>query len=699
MDRRQENTVIRFIAIFGVMLLGFGAVLVQIAIIQTKESEKWLAIADQQEKVRKEIPPMRGNIFDASGRLMAGSLPRYELVMDMRVEALHLGGDTLFYRYLDSTAEGLAAIFQDKSADDYRRALTHEFIRNNGHFKLQPKAVSYTQMKRVKALPLYRKGQYKSGLIINPRHERVKPFGSLASRTIGGIYGEKGDGINGLEKQYDRLLHGKPGISEKTHINGRTEYITVEEPEDGYDLITTINANLQDIAESQLRQKLTEKEAEWGCVVLMEVKTGEVKAICNLGRNGDGTYSENKNYAVERVEPGSTFKTVSLMAALDDGKVTLQDSFLTCSKGWKYNGAMHIDAHKYDGYLTVQQALAASSNIVLAKIVTESYEKKAKNFVNRLDKMGIREPVPCQIPGAQDPRIDIPQDAVTLSKMAYGYSVELSPLQTLMFYNAIANDGKMIAPFFVKRIIKDGRTVQSFSAKTVNSSICKESTLRDIRTALHDVVWDNEHGTASINPWGQRKAQSDLVHIAGKTGTAQIFENGRYNSHRHRMSFVGYFPEEAPQYTCICVIQRPTGSYDAGMDCGSTVRNIAIKTMAFAGTRNAAEMALPYDSIDKPRIKGGLHKSIRKAAKGSGVKVNKVDSPWAKVNEHLHAVSIEVNPTKVPNVIGMGARDAVYAIEQTGMMAHIHGKGKVATQSVEPGSAIIKNGTIYLELR
>ena len=699
MEQRQKHTVLRFIIIFAVMLLGFVAVIGQIIFIQTKERKQWLAIADKQERVKKEIPPMRGNIFDCEGRLLAGSLPRYELVMDTRVPALHRGGDTLFLRNIDEVSAGLSGIFQDRSAEEYKHMITRAYRRGEGRLRLQQGTVSYTQMKRVKAIPLFSRGQYTSGLIVTPRHVRVKPFGSLASRTIGGIYGEKGEGINGLEKRYDRLLHGKPGISEKTHVNGHTEYITVQEPEDGYDLVTTIDANLQDIAESQLRQKLTEKEAEWGCVVLMEVRTGEVKAICNLGRNEDGSYSERKNFAVERVEPGSTFKTVSLMAALDDGKVTLQDTFLTCSEGWRYNGALHTDAHKYDGYLTVQQALAASSNIILAKIVTESYEKKAQKFVARLEKMGVCEKVPCEIPGAQDPRIDVPKDAVTLSKMAYGYSVELSPLQTLMFYNAIANNGKMIAPFFVKEVQKDGRVVQTFSAKTVCSSICKESTLRDIRKALHDVVWDNDHGTASVSPWGQRKAQSDLVHIAGKTGTAQIFENGRYNNRRHRMSFVGYFPEENPEYTCICVIQRPIGGYDAGLDCGSTVRNIAIKTMAFAGTREAEEMALPYDSIHKPRIKGGVQRQIRSAAKGSGVKVTKVDSQWAKVNERLEAIAVSVPSNRVPNVVGMGAKDAVYAIEQTGMMAEIRGKGKVASQSMEPGSPVIRNGTIYLELR
>ena len=216
MEKKQQNTVIRFIIIFGVMLFGFVVVVGQIIFIQTKERRKWLAIADKQEKVRKEIPPMRGNIFDATGRLLAGSLPRYELVMDMRVPALHAGGDTLFLKNLDNVADNLAQIFQDKSADEYKRVMLREFQRKNGRWKLQPGAVSYTQMKRVKAIPLYRLGQYKSGLIINPRHVRVKPFGSLASRTVGGIYGEKGEGINGLEKQYDRLLHGKPGVSEQT---------------------------------------------------------------------------------------------------------------------------------------------------------------------------------------------------------------------------------------------------------------------------------------------------------------------------------------------------------------------------------------------------------------------------------------------------------------------------------------------------
>jgi len=331
--------------------------------------------------------------------------------------------------------------------------------------------------------------------------------------------------------------------------------------------------------------------------------------------------------------------------------------------------------------------------------VTESYDKKAQKFVDRIDKMGIRDPFPCEIPGAQDPRIEVPNDAVTLSKMAYGYSVELTPLQILTFYNAIANNGKMIAPYLVKEVQKDGRTVQAFGTKTLNSGICKESTLRDIRKALHDVVWDNQFGTASISPWGQKKAQSDIVHIAGKTGTAQLLEGGRYRSNQHRMSFVGYFPEEDPQYSCICVIQRPQGIYDAGMDCGMTVRNIAIKTMAFSGTRESEDMSLPYDSIDKPRIKGGVHKQIRSAAKGSGVKVTKIDSQWARVNAEMQSIAVDVRPTKVPNVTGMGARDAIYAIEQTGMRAQIHGKGKVASQSVPADSPIQKNGIIYLELR
>ena len=268
---------------------------------------------------------------------------------------------------------------------------------------------------------------------------------------------------------------------------------------------------------------------------------------------------------------------------MDDQKIAITDSIKVWKRGWKYHSVSHTDAHPADTTYSIRQALAVSSNIALARIVTESYNGSAQKFVDKLNRMGLSDSVDYIIPGAQQALITVPDDTVTISKMAYGYSVELSPLQMLMFYNGIANKGKMISPVLVKKICKGDKTIERFETSVIRNSMCSSSTLDDIKQCLHDVVWDNDLGTASVNPWGMRKAQSKLVSIAGKTGTAQISSEHGYSNKRHRMSFVGYFPEEKPQYSCICVIHGPRnyGYYDAGMDCGSVVRNIAEKTMAY----------------------------------------------------------------------------------------------------------------------
>ncbi len=698
---RKQHTILRFIIIFVGLLMGFVAVLWQIVKLQTIERDTWITIAKNQEAVEKPITARRGNIFDAEGRLLAGSLPKYTLTWDSRVEALHQGGDTAFYNNIDALSAGLAQIFKDKPASAYKQSLTAAFKRHDGRYRLQRKPVSYTDMKRVKQLPLFNRSKYKSGLIIDESHQRVKPFGTLAGRTIGGIYGETGKGNSGLEKGFENVLSGTPGLSQRQRIAGKYENVVIEEPINGCDLITTIDANLQDIVESMLRQRLEMIEGEWGCCVLMEVKTGHVKAISNLDRTESGEYREMMNHAVTRVEPGSTFKTISLMAALDDGKVNYRkDTFHVYRNGWQFQDAHIYDAHPADTIYDVRTAMAVSSNIALAKMITESYEKKAEKFVNKLKNMGLCDSVPCEIPGANSPLISAPKDMTTLAKMSYGYSVELSPLQILTFYNGIANDGKMVSPLLVKEIQKDGHTQKIFRSKTIKQNLCSESTLREVKECLHAVVWD-DHGTASVDPWKQRKAQSDLVHIAGKTGTAQIFEHGHYSSRHHRIAFVGYFPEEAPKYSCICVIHHPHkyGMYDAGGDCGRVVRHIAERTMAYTGILESNDLAQPYDSIRKPHIKGGIQQKVRQAAKGTKIHVSKVDSEWAKVNHDMQVIPIDVTPTEVPNVMGMGARDAVYAIERTGMKVNLHGKGRVAQQSVAPGTKADKGGIVYLELR
>ena len=586
-----RNTITRFAVIFLFILVGFAGVLVQIIRIQTVEKDKWEEIAKDHAGKDFVIAPNRGNILDAKGRLLAGSLPQYYVYMDTRVEALHQKRDSLYRLYADSIAEGLSRIVGDMSAKEYRQRMDRAFrskTPKERDFRICPRRVNYMQKKEIERLPLVRRGYYKSGFHYEQQHRRSKPYGSLGSRTIGGIYGEGGKGKAGLEKFYDDYLRGKEGVSVRQKVAGSWEQIPAIEAEDGCDLVTNLDADMLDICESALRQRLNHTSADWGCCILMEVRTGAVKAVCNLDRMEDGTYDEKMNHAVIRVEPGSTFKTISMTAALDDNRVDIDDTLRVYRNGWLYHDARHTDSHPKDTVYTLRSALAVSSNIAFAKMVTECYEKKAEKFVSKLDKMGLRAGFNTEIPGSSAPRIDVPDDAVTLSKMAYGYSVELSPLQIIAFYNGIANGGRMVRPMLVQSIVKDGAPVKEFGTETL-SLLCRQSTLRDVQSALHDVVWDDNLGTASVLKWGgkviYKKAQSDLVHIAGKTGTAQLFHHGSYHSDQHRMTFVGYFPEEEPEYTCLCMIEHPRnkGAYDAGFDCGTVVRLIAEQTMAYAG--------------------------------------------------------------------------------------------------------------------
>lgn len=586
MSNSQQNTILRFAVIFFIILLGFIAVIVKIFLIQTREHDRWMKIAEGQVKTNQVVSSTRGNILDCKGRLLVSSMPQYYVYMDAGVEPLHRGGDTLLHRHIGELSEQLSTIIGDKTPQQYRQLILDGHKKHKHSVRLSRKRINYIQRKQIEQISLVKRGKNTSGITFKEDKRRIKPFGNMAGRTLGNINGETGAGRTGLEKCFDEQLSGTDGMSTRQRIGGRWENVTTVEAIDGLDIVTTIDADLQDIAETALLRRLILTDADWGCCILMETKTGAVRAIANLDRQDDGTYAEELNHAVTRVEPGSTFKTIALLAALDDDKVKITDTVSITREPWKYFSVQHTDAHRMDTLLTVRSALAVSSNIALAKIITRSYEGSAKKFVRRIDKMGLTDSVYSEIPGAQRAKINVPNDTVTLSKMAYGYSVEVTPMQLVMFYNAIANDGKMIRPMLVTEVRDNSRTVKTFKTETVKSSICSKSSLKDIRLCLHDVVWDNNLGTAAVRKWqghiAAYKAQSNLVHIAGKTGTAQLLMNGKYWSNRHRMTFVGYFPEENPQYTCLCMINYPKNypAYDAGYDCGGVVRQIAEKTIA-----------------------------------------------------------------------------------------------------------------------
>ena len=585
MSDEQRNTIWRFAIIFIVITLGFVAVLVKIAYIQTVERDEWLKVAEKQVPTIRPITATRGNILDCNGRLLASSMPQYYMYMDTRVPALHEKKGALFTAHVDSLAKDLAKIVGEHSQTEYKARIVQAYRKGEKRLKVCDHRINYLQRQELEQNALIKKGKYRSGIFFEDQHRRIKPYGLLASRTIGGIYGEGGGGNSGLEKRFDKELRGEDGLSSIQKIGGRYESVTIDEAKDGLDVVTTIDANLQDIVENALLERTTLRGAKWGCCILMETQTGYIRAIANLDRSAtDGHYYEAQNHAVQRVEPGSTFKTIALMAALDDGKIDIDDTVSVTRQPWKYFTVKHTDAHPMDTLLTVRSALAVSSNIALAKLITRSYEGSANKFVRKIKKMGLMDSVYCEIPGADKVRIDVPKDTVTLSKMAYGYSVELSPMQILMFYNAIANGGRMMRPMLVTAIQQNGEIEKRFRPEVVKSSICGSRTLKDIQGALHDVVWDNHLGTAAKKAWIGNKAQSNLVSIAGKTGTAQLIIPGHgYSGRHHRMTFVGYFPEENPRYTCICMIEDPQYPYDAGLDCGTTVRVIAEKTMAYTG--------------------------------------------------------------------------------------------------------------------
>ena len=691
----QKRLILRFALVFLFVTAGFCAIIARIIILQTSEREHWLNIEKTQTATEKVVEPKRGNIYDCKGRLLSGSIPAYRLFLDTKAQPLRK--DNRFASCRDSIAQALSEVIGEHSKAEYSKILQEAYQKGDRRMKLHKGNLSYTKRKQLMQTPPFDNGFNRYGVYYEEWHRRVRPYGDLAARTIGGTYQQTGRGNSGIEKQFDELLYGEQGIAVEQRVGGRRALLPIKPATDGCDITTTIDAELQDIVDDELHKVMEQTKGEWGCCILMETATGEIKAIANLDRGQDDSYAERVNHAATRMEPGSMFKTISLMAALDDGKVSLTDTFHVYRNGWVYHDRKHpiTDSHYIEslkGVMTVKQGLIASSNIVLSKIVTQSYEKRAERFVQKLESMGLRKTFDCEIPGAQTSAINVPNDKETLARMSFGYSVELPPLYTLMFYNAIANNGKMMAPLIVKQISQEEHVIESFKAKTLESSIASRTTIDQVRECLEGVVWDTL-GTAARRPW-TAKAQSNFVHVAGKTGTARVLQNGRYQTNRHRIAFCGYFPMESPKYTCICVI-HDVQHRDAGNDCGGTVRRVAERVMA----HHSIELQ-ETDSLSLlPKIKKGLHSETYKVSRALDLGLERAKHRWSSFDDNLQAEQTTVNTETVPNVVGMGAKDAVFAIEQTGMIVSLSGSGRVIRQSIQPGSRPVKGGTVYLELR
>lgn len=711
MSNTGKNIIGRFATVYLLIVLILGAVIYNILKIQTIERKNWMELGAKNDKKDITVRAQRGNIYSSNGRLMASSIPTYYLYQDLRVPALHEKNGKLFYDNLDSLALSLSKFFPMKSKAQYKKELLHAYNRKDGSYQFYKERVTYSQLKRIKELPLFKLGKNKSGLITKEMFQRVKPYSSLASRTVGDIYAEEDKGgKNGLELGFDSILRGKSGVSARQKIANRWQEVVEVPPIDGDDITTTIDVDMQDIAEKALLDEIQEIQAESGYAILMEAKTGEIKAIVNMQRNSDGTYSENRNGVVaDQAEPGSVFKVMSLMAALDDGKAKLSDLIETGDGTWRVANATMRDYNANKGgfgTITLEHAINASSNVGVSKMITKAYGNNPRKYVEKLYRMGLNQKFDLHIPGTSIPQIRYPKKGnwseTTLAWMSIGYEVQVAPIYTVAYFNAIANNGVFIEPKLIKTISRNGQIIKTFDTRVINEQICKPSTLEDVRKALLGVVEDPKYATA-------KKVRSPYVKIGGKTGTALISQGRRgYKSGKaeYQVSFCGIFPFDNPQYTCLVVFRKPANEYTAsgGGMAGPVVKNIAERVIAI-NAYNTVDTA-PIDSLHinskAPEVKSGKYDPAKyvMAALGQSMTAKK-ESIWVKtINgaKGSYGLPLTVNSNKIPDLTGMGAKDAVYLCDKHGLEVSITGYGKVHSQSLAAGSYYNKGAKISLNL-
>ena len=703
----RKSIVKRFTIVYVLVVVAFVAAGVRMFWIVTVERQEWMKEVNGLQRQDKDIDPERGNLFDADGRLITATIPYYRLFMDLSVGYYKTEkGQKVYRENIDSLSICLSRKFGDKSAREYRAMIDEAFLQKKTRLVLYPKSVSYIDLMEIKKFPLFRLGRYKSGLFAEESFNRENLFGSLANRTLGDVFASSGHGQYGLELRYDSLLAGEKGMA-RGHLVGRGNWVFVDEKpaKRGCDIYTTIDIEMQDICETVLREKLEVIKARNACLVLMEVKTGEIKSMVNLQRASNGSYFEGWNMAVADLsEPGSTFKTMSLMVALDHGVCDTADIVDLNHGVWMFHNAKMTDHNwRKGGYdsLSVAGILAQSSNVGVSRIIDENYKKDPMKFINAVTATGFADKIDVGVPGTAVPRIATPESKswsrVALPWMSIGYVVQVPPIYTLNFYNAIANGGKMMRPYLVKEIRRDGHVIERNSPQVVKSSICKASTLKKVQGMLEGVV---EYGTA-------KTIASDLFPIAGKTGTAQL-NYGKGGVTKHQVSFCGYFPADKPMYSCIVVVKEPEMPPAAAFMCGDVFKKVAERIYSQEVETDIADLERwKGDSIqlyNLPIVKGGARKEVEEAMKELNLKYEKDASDWISMSKSteyagLIANSCPVLNNLVPNVVGMGAADAVYLLESCGMYVQLYGKGRVVKQSIMNGQNIVKGSTITLTLK
>ncbi|NLJ42597.1 MAG: transpeptidase family protein [Bacteroidales bacterium] len=699
----RDEIVWRSAVVYFILIIVAVALLVQILILQYVQRGKWSAMSEKYVYKTAEMPANRGDILAHDGRLLASSVPYYSVYMDTR--STGMSADT-WSDGINGLCQGLSKYLGVRSPAGWKSVITDARKRGDRYFLIKKK-VDYATLKNLRELPIFREGQYRGGMVAQPDNVRVLPHGELAARTIGYLSEDDQGTRVGLEGSFNKELAGKNGIVVKQRLTGG-DWIVVNESEsveskDGYDIVTTLDVDFQDVATSALENQLRKHNAHHGCAVLMEVETGDIRAIANLEQSGDGNYKETYNYAIaESTEPGSTFKLPALMAAIEDGVVDTGDIVDTGDGTVRFYNKIIRDT-KEGGYgkLTVKQVFEKSSNVGTSMIINEHYKSHPKDFVNRLYAMRLNQALDLQIKGEGQPLIRYPGDklwsGLSLPMMSHGYEVQMTPLQILTFYNAVANDGRMMRPRFVTAVMRNGSVVKTFGTEVIVNSIASRSTIRKAKKMMEGVV---EHGTAT-------NLNNSEYKIAGKTGTAQIAKDNRgYRTGSrisYQASFVGYFPADNPIYSCIVVVNAPSnGVYYGNIVAGSVFREIADKVYATRFYKDYRIAGKEEKKETAPEAGNGFRDDINEVLGDLDVRYRKTSrEDWVKTRENgdtIRLEGIELKKGLVPDVRGMSLRDAIYLLENSGLKVRYNGRGRVLRQSPEHGARVYEGSVVSLDM-
>ena len=706
----------RYSAIAIIMTIFAITVVGKALYIMTAKHDYWMKVAERQKKDSVTVKPNRGNILSCTGQLMASSLPEFKVFMDFKA-LKDAENDSLWDAKQDSICLCLHQIFPNLSEADFKKHLTEGRAKMSRHWPVYPKRVDYNTFTEIKDIPVFRLKPYQSGFHWEEYNARTRTYGSLAGRTIGAMYGAKDTARFGLELSYDSILRGTNGIVHRRKVRNKFLDITDTPPIDGADIVTTIDVSIQDLAERSLIDELKEINANVGVAIVMDVPTGDIKAIVNMEKCFDGEYREIHNHAVsDLLEPGSVFKPASILVALDDGVVDTTYHVETAGGVWPMYGREMKDHNwRKGGYgmLTLAQTLWYSSNIGVSRIIDDHYRNNPEKFVKGIYRTGLHDDLKIPLVGATPARIRMPHRnkngqydnwaKTSLPWMSIGYETQIPPISTLTFYNTIANNGKMMRPRFVSKVVKNGETIMEFPPEVMREQIAKPQSIKKMQTILEQVV------SLGLG----KKAGSPNFKVAGKTGTAQVSKGaGGYKSGitNYLVSFAGYFPADNPRYSCIVCIQKSGLPASGGSMSGKVFHDIAEGIMAQSlklDVKDAKDSA----SIFVPDVKNGnvlaadyvlTHLGIKTNTNWSGSYVN--GNPiWGKA-ERIGSRSIKLIKEKqygkgtVPDITGMGARDAIFCMESRGIRTRIHGRGKVIKQSLMPGTPVKKGSICIIEL-